>query len=309
MELGSSIAVIILTFNEQKHIKRCIDSLIPLTKKIVVVDSFSTDGTASIAHSLGAQVLQHHFINHSKQLNWAIDNANLETEWIMRLDADEYLSRQLINNLQEYLPHAHPKVTGLIVNRKVIFLGKHIHFGGFGSKPILRIWRNGSAICESRWMDEHMVISYGKTKNISGDLIDENLNNISWWTQKHLNYAVKEAIELLNIRYGFIPKTSDKTLPFGSAKVKRIFKENFYSNLPLGLRPILYFAYRMIFLAGVLDGPKGWAFNFFQGLWYRLIVDIKILEVENRMKRDGLSAVEAIIHEFGIHPNELNRTK
>jgi len=154
-------------------------------------------------------------------------------------------------------------------------------------------------------MDEHMILARGKTKKLKGELIDDNLNNISWWTQKHVQYAAREAIDILNLRYGFLQQGPDERLQIWQTTIKRQLKERFYSRLPLGIRPVLYYFYRMIVLGGILDGPRGWAFNFFQGLWYRLLVDIKIMEIEKRMEFEGITVIEAIRTELGIDPLSL----
>ena len=303
------LCAIILTFNETKHIDRCIKKVTTVARDIVVVDSYSTDDTVPQARTLGARVFQHRFLNHAEQLNWALQNAKVETDWVMRLDADEYLSDKLKKELREKLAYIPSEICGLVIKRQVKFLGKPIRYGGFGSKDVLRIWRRGTARCEARWMDEHMVLYYGKTKKLKGVLIDENLNNFSWWTQKHMQYASREAIDLLNLHYGFLQQDSGDQLHVWQATLKRLLKERFYSRLPLGFRPVLYYLYRMIVLGGVLDGPKGWAFNFFQGLWYRLLVDIKIMEVKKRMQLEDISVIEAIRTEFGIDPLSLGENQ
>ena len=98
------ITVIILTFNEEIHIERCIRSVQSLARNIFVVDSFSTDRTVEIAESLGAKAVQHEFINHAQQFQWALDHLPIGTEWIMRLDADEYLTQELVQEIQNRLP-------------------------------------------------------------------------------------------------------------------------------------------------------------------------------------------------------------
>jgi glycosyltransferase involved in cell wall biosynthesis len=294
------LSVIIMTLNEDKHIERCIKSIYHVAKDIIVVDSYSIDSTVQKARSLGARVLQHRFVNHAEQLNWALENAKVQTEWVMRLDADEYTTEQLNKVLKINLNCIPSDVCGLVIKRQIKFLGRRIRYGGFGSKAVLRIWRHRTARCENRWMDEHMVLYHGKTKNLKGILIDENLNDISWWTQKHLQYASREAIDLLYLRYGVIKNTSgDKIFAF-QAILRRILKERFYSRLPLLFRAVLYYLYRMFLLGGIFDGPRGWLFNFLQGLWYRILVDIKIMEVEKRMANDGISVIAAIRAEFGI---------
>jgi glycosyltransferase involved in cell wall biosynthesis len=303
------LSVIILTFNEDNHIERCIKNVAPVAKDIVVVDSYSTDDTVRMARNFGVRVLQNNFVSYAAQLNWALDNVPIHTDWVMRLDADEYPSEQLSKELLEQLTNIPSDFCGLVIQRQVKFMGKLIRYGGFGSLYALRIWRRGTARCEARWMDEHMVLVRGKTKRMKGKLIDENLNNISWWTQKHLTYAAREAIDLLNLRYGFMTRHSEVKLHVWQASMRRFMKERFYSRLPLGFRPVLFYLYRIIILGGILDGPKGWTFIFLQGLWYRMIVDIKVMEVQKRMARETISVIEAIRDEFGIDPLALGESK
>ena len=85
----ADLTAIILTLNEEKNIKECIESIKTLAKRIVVVDSFSTDKTVEMAKELGAEVIEHEFINQAQQFIYAIDTLNIDTKWILRLDADE----------------------------------------------------------------------------------------------------------------------------------------------------------------------------------------------------------------------------
>src|ERR1700712_2321928 len=90
------ITVFILTYNERRHIERAIRSLASLDASVVIIDSFSTDDTGELARSLGAKIVQRKFLVHAEQFQWALDNVPVDTEWIMRLDADEVLSPELV---------------------------------------------------------------------------------------------------------------------------------------------------------------------------------------------------------------------
>lgn len=305
MPVKLDLSVVILTFNEARHIERCIDSVSAVAAEIVVVDSGSDDQTTALAGARGARVVQHQFVTQAQQLNWAMSNVEMSGQWILRLDADEYLSTELLRELALHLPAMAPDVTGVVLHRRICFLRKLIRFGGFGRSRVLRLWRRGAARCEARWMDEHMVLSNGRSMEFSALLIDDNLNGIGWWTDKHNRYAAREAIELLNLRHQFLARNADTAAPEGRAGAKRWVKERIYSRLPLGVRPVLYFAYRMVVLLGLLDGPRGWAFHFLQGFWYRLLVDIKVWEVERRMRDDGVMIAEAIVLELGLDPLAL----
>ena len=172
------ITVIILTLNEQIHIERCLSRIMPLVERVVVVDSFSTDRTVEIARSMGVEGLQHYWKNYSNQFQWGIDNAAPTTEWVMRLDADEYLEEPLIAELQETLPALGPEITGVNLRLKVIFRNQWIRHGGYYPTLLLRIWRNGVGRIEQRWMDEHIVLSHGDSITTRGNFVDQNLMDI-----------------------------------------------------------------------------------------------------------------------------------
>ena len=68
------------------------------------------------------------------------------------------------------------------------------------------------AVCEERWMDEHIVLTKGKSTQSEGHFVDHNLNPLGWWIQKHNNYSIREAIELLNLKYNLIKPNHRKSL-------------------------------------------------------------------------------------------------
>ena len=184
------ISVIILTYNEEIHIKRCLDRISPHVKKVFIIDSFSTDRTVEICKDLGAVVLQNKWPgNQAEQFNWALDNINIETKWILRLDADEYLLPELIDEFKSRLPKIPEYISGVSLKRRHIFLGKWIKRGTY-PVIILRMFRNGKGRCEQRLMDEHLVLSEGKTITFENDFVDHNLNTLMWWIEKHNNYAI-----------------------------------------------------------------------------------------------------------------------
>lgn len=274
----NDLSVIVLTFNEQKHIKRCLESITEISEKIYIVDSGSSDDTIQIAESFGVNICHNKWVNYANQLNWAIQNLPIETQWIMRIDCDEYLTKDLIYEINDKLKFVETDVNGLYIKRRVIFLDKWIRYGGYYPIWLLRIWRNNTGVCEEQWMDEHIKLSHGNTLKLKNDLVDHNLNDLSWWTNKHNNYATREMIDLLNMKYNFVSTNTVYPKLFGKQEErKKWFKLKFVKQ-PLFFRPILYFIYRYIFLFGFMDGQKGFIWHFLQGLWYRFLVDAKIFE-------------------------------
>lgn len=294
----NSVTIVILTFNEEKHIERCLRSVFQVTRSVFVVDSFSNDRTREIALALGAQVWQHEFKHHAAQLQWALGSLPFNTEWVMRVDADEIISPALAKEICEKLSATSREINAYLVYRLIRFKGKVIRYGGI-SQWVLRLWRTGTADIEQRWMDEHMVLKSGYAETLKGEYYDDNLNGITWWTNKHNGYSTREAIDLLNKKYRFLPVSGDSGVLVKQARYIRWLKEHIYARLPLGVRAFLFFSYRMIFRLGILDGKSGFVFHFLQGFWYRFLVDVKVWEVENRMRSEGIDCVEAIRREFG----------
>ncbi len=299
--IGSNeISVIILTYNEEIHLERCVNSLKPFVKDIFIVDSFSNDNTRKIAENLGVKFYQNKWINYAKQFQWGLDNCPIKTEWIMRMDADEYIEDKLAIYIKENICNIPDRIKGIYLKRKVFFFNKWMRKGGVYPQILLRIWRHGVGRIEQRWMDEHIVLSDGETVCFnSGDIVDDNKNNFSWWIEKHNNYATREMIDLMNIKYKFMPKDDKlKENNDPQAKIKRLLKEKIYVYLPFGVRPFLYFIFRYFIRLGFLDGFKGFIWHFMQGWWYRMLVDVKCYEFEKK-RANNTDVKEIIKSEYG----------
>ena len=294
------LAAIVMTLNEARHLPRCLSSLRGIADAVMVVDSFSTDETVRIAGEHGARVVQRAWVNHADQFNWALTRLDADTDWVLRVDADERLTPELAAEVRERLPGLDSGVNGVAFRRLVIFQGRAIRFGGVSRAPVLRLFRYGRGRCESRWMDEH-VKGAEPAVTFRGELIDENLNPLTWWIDKHNRYASLEATDLLNLEYGFGPRDSVAGLRGGSrAGVKRWVKERVYARLPRGTRALAYFLYCYVFRLGILDGSSGEGFHVLQGFWYRYLVDAKIAEVKRCMRDCGVDAATAVDRILGI---------
>ena len=290
-DLHTDITAIILTYNEEKHIERCLLSIKDLAKRIVIIDSFSNDNTLNILKKYDVEILQNKFINQSKQLNWGLENSNIKTEWMLRLDADEIVTKSLIEKVSEDLKNYSSNISGITVNRKLIFLKKNISFGGVFPHHTLRFWRNGKGKCEEAWVDEHIIVD-GEVVHINEDIIDENLNNLKWWINKHKSYAIREAINFLLMKEN--SKNNNSKINDLPQFNKKKMKLKFYYNFPPILRPILLFLYSYFLRLGFLDSWQGLVFHFLQGFWYRLLVDLNILRLHKIMKEKNLTLKQVV---------------
>ena len=134
-------------------------------------------------------------------------------------------------------------------------------------------------------MDEHVVIQGGKTVKFEGGFLDNNLNDLTYFTDKHNKYATREAIEVLNKRHGFFKQddSSTTTEVSGQAALKRFIKVKTYDRIPFTLSATLYFLWRYVFRLGFLDGRSGLVYHFLQGYWYRFLVGAKVMEFERAL--------------------------
>lgn len=271
--------LVVLTFNEEKNIARCIASVDGLVKNVFVVDSGSTDGTVELAREAGATVVEHEFVNQSDQLNWALENVPFSSSWILRLDADEYVTPELHAELHDRLDSFSDDVSGLYIKRRVFFLGRWIKHGGYYPTWLLRIFRTGRARSELAEINEHMVLTEGRTERLEGDIVDDDRKGLKSWIAKHVAYAERHARWLESLRQN--TQEVEPRLFGNQVQRRRWINQNIYGRSPLFVRPFLYFFYCYVIRRGFLDGVPGLAFCFLHDLWYRFYVDIKIYELRH----------------------------
>ena len=275
----SDVAVIILTKNEKLHIGRCLERIAALLpRQVFVVDCFSTDETKLIVENFAStlqlqldtptiNLVEHEWPGlYAKQFNWALDNLPIAAKWVLRLDADEYLTPETIERLKDALTDGSlDDVNGLTLELKRKFMGGEIRHGTNGIR-LLRIWRHGKGRLEDRAMDEHAIVE-GKVIDFDGAFYDDNLNTFEWWQEKHRGYAKREAMDAISL-FNNLDRLKNP-----SATDRKKIK---YYKLPRYLRAVAYFCIRYFLKLGFLDGAAGFRWHFWQGLWYRWIVDREI---------------------------------
>lgn len=279
------ISVIVMTFNEELHLRRCLESVTKITDQMFVVDCFSTDRTVELAKELGAEVIQHKWPGlHAVQFNWALDNLPIRTKWVLRLDADEYLTKELAEEIRSKMPSLAPETAGIVLPLRRVFMNRIIK-RGTGPIKIMRLFQYRKARYETRMMDEHLQLLEGEIVEFENEFADHNLNDLGWWTQKHNLYAIKEAIELLDYEYRLSERIQSIENLGKQAAEKRKDKLK-YARLPLFFRSFAYFFYRYFIRLGFLDGKAGFLWHFLQGWWYRTLVDARIWEVKKACGND-----------------------
>lgn len=276
-----SLTTIILTFNEELHIRRCLENVCAFAERVVIIDCHSVDATCAIASEFSnCEVVQHDWPgNQAAQFNWALDNVVITTDWVLRLDADEYLFPALVDELYAKLPSLPEDVSSVSLPLARAYGGKILKHGIVNSIRLIRLFRRGTARYENRVMDEHLEILSGRTVEFENKFVDDSRIPITQFTTKHVNYAVREAYIYFDRKYQLEPQTPAESR-FDSATAAKRSQKSRYDRLPLFWRAWAYFFYRHILRLGFLDGKEGFMWDFFQGLWYRLLVDSIIYDVK-----------------------------
>lgn len=295
-----NITAVVMTLNEERNLRECLESVVPYVRSTFVVDCGSSDGTEAIARAFGCSWVHHAFKNHADQFQWALDKLPFTTEWVVRVDADERWTADGFAALAPVLVRS--EVGGVNVRMRIMFMGRWLKHGGLYPNNFLRVFRRAGASIERRWMDEHIRVD-GLVVSPGIDVVEANYDrqhNIGLWTTKHNFYSTREAIDFLIIAHRLRPHDTIADLVGGRTARKRWFKENVYLRTPLFARPFLYFIYRYVLRLGFLDGVPGFIFAVLQAFWYRFLVDTKIFQLEREAQSSRRSLPEVVKDGYGI---------
>ena len=227
MKSPTKLSLIVITFNEEHNIARCIQS-VPFADEVLILDSGSTDKTCEIAESIGAKIIKQEWLGFSKQKQKATDLAT--NNWVLSLDADEALSDQAQDNLKLLLENSVFNKSAYQLSRKTYHLGRWLRYGGCYPDRQTRLYNK----TEARWADkevhEHIVAQ--SLGSIQGDILH--------WTFKNIEHQVQTINKYSSLRAQEMHRHS-KAFSYGKLLTKPIWRfiENYFLKL------------------GVLDGYAG----------------------------------------------------
>ena len=292
------LSVIILTYNEELHIRRCLENVCDIAQKVYVIDCFSNDMTKEICGEFeNVEVIEHTWPgNQAEQFNWALDNIDISTFWILRLDADEYLTPELIDEMREKLPIMEKDVSAVVLPLGRAFQGRILRHGIVKGIKMIRLFRKGMVRYERRLMDEHLQVLQGRTVVFNGEFVDDSLIGIREFVTKHNGYSDREAALLLDAEYGLSELPLTDGIGYAEEVETKRRQKAKYARMPLFWRSIGYFFYRYIVKLGFLDGKEGFLWDFFQGFWYRMLVDAKVYEIKKQCGNDK-EAIKKLLKE------------
>jgi glycosyltransferase involved in cell wall biosynthesis len=246
------ISATVITLNEQRHIRQCLESLQGIADEMIVVDSGSQDATLEIAAQLGAKTFVHDWTNYAEQKNFASSLA--QYEWILSLDADECLSSSL---RQDILRAKQNGTHGVAFEfpRKAFYLGRWIEHSGWYPDHKIRLFLKESAQWEGRFVHEALRVN-GPIVRLQGDLLHYSCQSISEHLQSLDRYTTLAAEDLWH-------------------------RQKRSSSADLLVSTLAAFLKTYYFKQGFLDGKQGFLIACFAG-YYNFIKYAKLWELEQR---------------------------
>lgn len=270
------ITAIIMTKNESKNIGECLKSIKNLVKRAVVIDCGSIDNTVELARMHGADVYFHEFEYYAKQFNWGLENTNITTKWVIRLDADERFPEALCKEIEENIErHNKDDVNGFTIEAKYYFMGKCLKYGE-NKKRKLMIFKYGLGKIEDRKRDAHTIISSGTCIALKEKFLHYDFKNLDNFVSRYNWYATREMQDYIAYKNG------KEEIKINDRKIQNTRKKKFgvYYKAPMFLRAGMLFIFNYILRGGFLDGKEGFIYHVLSSFWYRYLVDAKIYEYE-----------------------------
>lgn len=263
------VTVIILTLNEEKNLEGAIESVKEWVEDIFVVDSLSQDKTIDIALEHNVKIAQRAFTDYRDQWQWALDHLPIETPWVLKLDADERASPQLIKEIDKRL-QSDPKEDAFIIPIRLWFLEKPLH----AMIKNCRLWRKEKGRFSNAIVNEHLVID-GATGYLKHFIDHIDSPHLHRWYEKQNYYTTMEA--MMKVRGD---KLAAKPKVLGNTFERRMFLKRYFHRIPF--RFCLLWLYLM-FIEGVWrDGEVG-------RTWAHLRLEVmRMIEFKYKeMKRNG----------------------
>lgn len=282
------VSVILTTRNEAANIERTLSAIAGFVDEIFVIDSDSTDGTVEIARRYATQVVNLPY-EHGSIIpwiyQWGLDNLPIRNDWILILEADQRPDEALKRSLVALYARNSIEENGFFLRRRQVFRGRLLRFGGYGNKWMLKLFRRGQGELDPKEQDTRVYVR-GRTAKLEGSLMEENAKEerILFYLEKHLRYADAFARDEFERRRSGI-KWKLKPRVFGTPDERTLWMKSLYYRTPLYLRPWIYFLVRYFLLLGFLDGREGFIFHFLQAYWFRLVIDIRMEELQREQSK------------------------
>jgi glycosyltransferase involved in cell wall biosynthesis/SAM-dependent methyltransferase/uncharacterized protein YbaR (Trm112 family) len=268
----TSVVVVIPTMDEALHIRRAIRSALALGR-VVVVDSGSTDDTRRLASEMGAEVVEHAWEGYAGQKNWALAQIEGRFDWVLFLDADEWIPDDLAAEIRRAIES---REAGFHLPRRNVFEGRVLRHAWWYPDYQLRLFRLGQGRFEDRLVHEHVIVG-GPVGFLDSPLMHENLKGLDAFIHRHVRYADLEAREMLKARAGGAQGQRSGRLLGSWPERRRFIKTRIWYRMPF--RPAVRFLWMFVIRRGFLDGKPGLVYCQLIAA-YEAMIDARLLELE-----------------------------
>lgn len=257
------LTVLIAAKNEAANLPKCLKALHP-AERVVIVDSHSTDATPSIVASHGAEVVQFEYSGgYPKKRQWALNTLDIQTPWVLLLDADEVVPGALWTDIAEAIQQPNPE-TAYLITKGFHFMGRRFTHGGFSHQAVL-LFQTGTARFEQLIDDpasaldmevhERLLVE-GSVGELDTPLIHEDYKGLEAYIDRHNKYSTWEArLRQTYLTEGAYGEQAVEANLFGDAQERRRFLKKIAIRIPL--EPWLWFFYHYVFRFGFLEGRPG----------------------------------------------------
>ena len=290
--MNGPVSILILTMNEERNIGACLESIAGWADDVVVVDSGSTDRTLAICADRGVKTIFHPYVDHRSQMKWSMDAVPWKHDWLLLLDADHIVTPELTRDIDAMLAHDDGSTHAYYNPHKQYFRNQYVR--GLKADYLQLLRRSCARMDESELVDFRFVVD-GPIGRMRGAIIESNQNelDIDFWIDKHQKFARRMAMEEILRAEGRLAWSGGLTPRlFGNPDERMIWLKNVWYQMPLYVRPMLFFLYRYLLRLGCLDGWNGLVYHSLQTFWFRLLVDVHIAEYRRRLRNHELSVDE-----------------
>lgn len=226
--MSSKISCVMITFNEEENLRRSLES-ISWCDEIIIVDSGSTDKTLDLCKEFNCKIFYKDFDGYGEQKRFAVSKAS--NDWIFNIDADEVVTNELRNEIENKDLNVNPDIKGYHILRSLIFLGKQFKYGRESKESYLRLFDKNSGNFSDEKVHEKVEVD-GIVSNLSGKLLHYSYKDIDQYFQKFNFYTTQAAQSLLEKGdEGRKPLIIVLSFPFYFIKNYIIYR-NFLNGLP-----------------------------------------------------------------------------
>jgi len=276
--MSFAVTVIIPAYNEEQNLSHALDSIKGWADQVIVVDSYSTDGTVEIARKFGAEVYQNAYKNMAAQRMWGLNLPAVKNKWVFNLDADEQLTNEIKTEIENVLPRAGDDVGGFAARRKHVFMGRWMKHGGDYIWLIRIVRKDRCRIKKNLYANEHTIIA-GAVSKLRNDFLHLPKKTFTQWMERQNRGSLKYALAIVkNDTDVAVPDLKENEKIEGN--IRTWLNYSIFYRMPFCVRPFIRFFANYFLRGGFLDGWQGYIYHTVNDFIYPFFVYVNRREIK-----------------------------